>query len=114
MPGPKHPKLTLFKFDITMSQKINIALQILPRSGTSKTYTLVDKAIEVIKKSGVKYKVCPFETVMEGDYDTLMRVVKDAQQACFDAGADDMMVFVKIQRDKLKDVSIEDKISKYE
>jgi uncharacterized protein (TIGR00106 family) len=97
-----------------MGQKINIALQILPRGGTFDTYALVDKAIEVIKKSGVKYKVCPFETVMEGDYDTLMGIAKEAQQACFDAGADSMMVFIKIQRDSSEDVSIEDKMGKYE
>jgi uncharacterized protein (TIGR00106 family) len=97
-----------------MSNKVNIALQVLPRSKTTGAYALVDKAIETIQKSGVKYKVCPFETVMEGDYDVLMKVVKDAQQACFDAGADEMIVFVKIQRDKSKDVSIEDKIGKYE
>lgn len=97
-----------------MSQKINIALQILPRGEGKDTYALVDKAIDIIQKSGVKYKVCPFETVLEGDYDTLMKIAKDAQQACFDAGADNMMVYIKIQRSKDADVVIDDKMRKYE
>lgn len=97
-----------------MDKKINLALQILPNSGKSHPYDLVDKAIEAIRKSGVKYKVCPFETVMEGDYETLMKVAREAQEACFDAGADSMMVYIKIQRSREADVSIEDKMKKYE
>ncbi len=96
-----------------MSQKINLALQILPRSDKTDTYALVDKAIEVIQKSGVKYKVCPFETVLEGEYEQLMKIVKEAQEACFSAGASDLMVYIKIQRSNKKDVAIEDKMKKY-
>ena len=97
-----------------MENKVNVALQIIPRSNTEGVYKLVDSAIEVIRRSGVKYKVSPFETVMEGHYDTLMRVAREAQEACFNAGAEDLMVFIKIQRSKNKDVAIEDKTGKYE
>lgn len=97
-----------------MGKTVNIALQILPRSNKTDIYGIVDKAIEVIRRSGVKYRVCPFETVMEGDYDELMRVAKDAQEACFSAGADDLMVYIKIQRSGEKDVFIADKMHKYE
>ena len=97
-----------------MENTVNVALQIIPRSSTEGVYKLVDSAIEVIQRSGVKYKVSPFETVMEGDYDTLMRIAREAQEACFNAGAEDLMVFIKIQRSKNKDVAIEDKTGKYE
>lgn len=97
-----------------MEKKVNVALQIIPRSSTEDVYKLVDSAIDVIQRSGVKYKVSPFETVMEGDYDTLMRIAREAQEACFNAGAEDLMVFIKIQRSKNKDVAIEDKTGKYE
>jgi uncharacterized protein YqgV (UPF0045/DUF77 family) len=52
-----------------MKNLINLALQVLPSSITSDPYSLVDKAIEVIQQSGLKYRVCPFETVIEGDYE---------------------------------------------
>jgi len=74
----------------------------------------VDKAIEVIAASGLKYRVTPFETVMEGTYDEVMEVVKKAQQACYDAGAESMMTYIKIQSSKDTDVSIEDKMEKYD
>jgi uncharacterized protein (TIGR00106 family) len=96
-----------------MNKTVNIALQILPSSKSIHPYTLVDKAIEVIAASGLRYKVTPFETVMEGSYDEIMEVVKEAQKACYEAGADSLMTYVKIQTSKT-DVSIEDKMEKYE
>jgi len=96
-----------------MDKIVNIALQILPSSKTIHPYTIVDKAIEVIAASGLRYKVTPFETVMEGTYDKIMEVVKQAQEACYEAGADSLMTYVKIQTSK-RDVSIEDKMEKYE
>lgn len=96
-----------------MQNKVNIALQILPTSKTIHPYQIVDKAIEVIAASGLRYKVTPFETVMEGSYDEIMNVVKLAQEACYKAGADSLMTYVKIQT-STKDVSIDDKMEKYE
>jgi len=96
-----------------MTKTVNIALQVLPTSTTVHPYLLVDKAIEVIDKSGLRYKVTPFETVMEGSYDEIMEVVKLAQEACYEAGAETMMTYIKIQSSR-KDVSIDDKMEKYE
>ena len=96
-----------------MEKTVNIALQILPTSKTIHPYLLVDKAIEVIASSGLRYKVTPFETVMEGSYEEIMNVVKQAQEACYKAGADSLMTYVKIQS-SIKDVSIDDKMEKYE
>jgi uncharacterized protein (TIGR00106 family) len=95
-----------------MKNTVNIALQILPSSKTIHPYSLVDKAIEVISNSGLRYQVTPFETVMEGNYDEIMEIIKKAQQACYEAGADSLMTYVKIQTSK-QDVSIDDKIGKY-
>ncbi|NDP21343.1 MAG: thiamine-binding protein [Paludibacter sp.] len=96
-----------------MDKTVNIALQILPTSKSIHPYKLVDEAIEVIAASGLRYKVTPFETVMEGSYDKIMEVVKLAQEACYKAGADSLMTYVKIQSSR-NDVSIEDKMEKYE
>ena len=96
-----------------MSKTVNIALQILPTSTSIHPYKLVDKAIELIANSGIRYKVTPFETVMEGDYDKIMAVVKLAQEACYEAGAESLMTYLKIQS-STSDVSIDDKMEKYE
>jgi len=97
-----------------MTNKINMAIQVLPRAKDKDTYVLVDKAIEIIEKSGIKYKVCPFETVLEGYYDELMDIVKKIHEACYQAGTETMITYIKIQTAANKDVAIKDKMEKYE
>lgn len=93
--------------------KINLAIQIIPKSSTVDMYKLIDKAIETIGNSGLKYLVCPFETVIEGEYDAVMEVVKRAQDVCLASGADEVIVNLKIHRSGSRDLEFEDKIEKY-
>ena len=97
-----------------MKNQINLAIQVLPRSSTKGTYELVDVAIELIQKSGLKYRVCPFETVIEGYYDEVMKLVKDIHDAVYANGAEEMITNIKIQTRYNQDVFIEDKMEKYE
>ena len=97
-----------------MKNKINVAIQVLPRSASKGTYELVDIAIELIQNSGLKYRVCPFETVIEGYFDEVMSLVKDIHQAVYAGGADEMIANMKIQTRYNQDVYIEDKMNKYE
>ena len=96
-----------------MDHKINLALQVIPKSEKRDLYSLVDAAIEVVRDSGLKYEVCPFETVMEGEYEKIMRVVRQAMEVCFKAGAEELLVNIKMQVRKGSDVTIEEKIGKY-
>lgn len=92
---------------------INLGIQIVPKSKTLDSYLLVDKAIEVIRASGVKHVVTPFETVMEGMQDELMEIARRAQEAVLMAGAEEVLVYFRMQIRRDGDVSIEDKIGKY-
>lgn len=93
---------------------INVAIQVLPRSAKIGTYELVDRAIEVIQKSGLKYQVCPFETVVEGHYDQIMTLLKEVHEVVYSCGAEEMIANIKIQTRYNQDVLIEDKMNKYE
>ncbi len=97
-----------------MENKVNVAIQVLPLSGSNGTYEMVDAAIEVIQQSGLKYKVCPFETVVEGGYDEVMELVKSMHKAVYEAGAIEIITNLKIQTHHNQDVLIEDKMGKYE
>jgi uncharacterized protein YqgV (UPF0045/DUF77 family) len=97
-----------------MLHTVNVALQVLPSSDEKHPYEIIDKAIEVIRTSGVRYKVCPFETVMEGDYDTLMSIVKTIQEECLEYGAKSMISNIKIQISRNEDLHFEDKIRKFD
>lgn len=98
-----------------VDKQVNVAVQVLPSASSKKeAYSIVDKAIAVIHQSGVKYRVTPFETVMEGRYNELMEIVARVQAVCYDSGATDVMCYVKIQSSGSKDVTIEDKMAQYD
>ncbi len=90
---------------------MNVGVQVLPL--VEDVYPVVDKAIEAIQTSGVKYEVGPLETTLEGDdLDTLIDVAKSAHRACFKAGAGKVVTIIKIA-ESLEGTSIEEKVSKY-
>jgi uncharacterized protein YqgV (UPF0045/DUF77 family) len=92
---------------------INLGIQIVPKSKTLDTYALVDKAIEVIQKSGVIFEVTPFETVMEGPQDLLMQIAEKAQKAVLDAGADEVLIYYRLHIRKEADVTMLEKTGKF-
>jgi uncharacterized protein (TIGR00106 family) len=91
---------------------VNVGFQVLPKVKDGNSYAIVDKAIEVVQASGVKYEVGPMETVMEGQYDQLLEIVKRAQEACIEAGASEVMTFIKVHY-RPEGVTIDEKIAKY-
>lgn len=92
---------------------VNVSIQVIPRvTGEQDIYTIVDEAIKVIQQSGVKYEVGPMETTMEGEYDRLMDIVKQAQEAVIAAGSDRVLTVVKIDYNPAG-VTMEEKVGKY-
>jgi uncharacterized protein YqgV (UPF0045/DUF77 family) len=98
-----------------MNHVVNIAIQVLPL-GIPKVeaYRIVDAAIRSIQSSGLSYRVCPFETVIEGPYSEVVKLLDDVQLACEAAGAEEVIINMKLQCSFIKDVSIEDKMEQYE
>jgi uncharacterized protein (TIGR00106 family) len=96
-----------------MNPQVNVAIQVLPISSTRHPYEIVDIAIDLINKSGLKFVVTPFETVVEGDYDRIFQLIKDIHFTCHQAGAQEMICNIKIQSSSDTPVTIEDKMQKY-
>jgi uncharacterized protein (TIGR00106 family) len=92
------------------NRTVNVSVQVLPL--VEDVYPVVDKAIEAINASGVKYEVGPMETVMEGPLDELIEVAKAAHRACFEAGAGRVVTIIKIG-DATSGTTIEEKVGKY-
>ncbi len=96
---------------MTERRTVNVGVQVLPL--VEDAIPVVDKAIEAIQASGVKYEVGPLETTLEGDdLDQLIEVAKAAHRACFAAGAGKVVTIIKIA-DALGGTSIEGKVGKY-
>ncbi|KEY59316.1 thiamine-binding protein [Serratia sp. DD3] len=75
---------------------VMLAFQIIPRLKEGNNFEVVDKAIEVVKASGVPFQVSAMETTMRGELNQLLEIVKDAQQACYQAGAVEVITNIKI------------------
>ncbi|EGQ8412142.1 thiamine-binding protein [Vibrio cholerae] len=75
---------------------VMLAFQVIPRRKQGNNFEVVDKAIAVVKASGVPFQVSAMETTMKGELDHLLQIVKDAQQACYDAGAVEVITNIKI------------------
>ena len=92
--------------------KVNVSLQVIPNVEEDRIYPVVDKVIEYIAKSGVKYEVGPMETTMEGELDELMEIVKKSQEICVEQGAKRVCSIIKIDY-KPEGVTIDEKVGKY-
>ncbi len=74
-----------------------LSIQILPKTKNNEdVIPYVDHAIEVIRKSGVKYQVHPLETTMEGELDQLLDVVKQMNQAMIAFGSPYVISQIKV------------------
>ncbi|AVK99347.1 thiamine-binding protein [Pediococcus inopinatus] len=94
----------------------SVAIQVLPMlEDDKKVVAVVDKAIEYIQSTGVTYVVGAFETTIEGDYDQLMEIVKNITKIAADAGAPQVMTYVKIDyKSAGKVLGIHEKTDKYQ
>lgn len=90
----------------------NVSLQVVPNVPEEELYPVVDKVIDMIGESGVKYVVGPMETTMEGDLRRLLEIVARAQEICVKNGASRIISVVKIDY-KAGGVSIDEKIQMY-
>jgi uncharacterized protein YqgV (UPF0045/DUF77 family) len=102
----------------------SIALQVLPQidnklyvsggeSNKNDVFRVVDEVIKYIDAQGVKYVVSPFETVMEGDFDTLVAIVKECQKIAINAGASSVLSYIKLSYNPNGVNTIEEKTDKY-
>ncbi|PML76113.1 thiamine-binding protein [Enterovibrio norvegicus] len=79
-----------------MVPDVFVAFQVIPRLKEGNNFEVVDKAIEVVKAADVPYQVGAMETTMKGELNYLLEIVKKAQQACYDAGAVEVITNIKI------------------
>lgn len=93
----------------------SVAIQVLPGvQGEDEVIRVVDEVIDYIKSTGLNYYVGPCETAIEGDYDTLMEIVKNCQLIAIKAGCKSVSSYVKISYKPEGEVlSIEKKVTKH-
>jgi len=94
------------------SNQINVAIQLLPTKSSVNKIELIDKAILLIQQSGLKHLVCPFETIVEGTYEAIFKLIDDIRKQSIENGCEELIINVKIHAGA-KDLFFEDKLIKY-
>lgn len=93
----------------------SVAIQVLPQQvDQKKMLDCVDAVIEYIASCEVKYTVGPFETVLEGDFEVLMEIVRACFRICVAAGAPGVLGYVKVNYCPDGVLTIEEKTEKYQ
>ena len=90
--------------------KASIALQVLPLSQGIDRIAVIDQVIAYLQAQEVTMVVTPFETVLEGEFDELMRILKEALEV---AGQEADNVFVNVKINVGEILSIDEKLEKY-
>ena len=91
---------------------ITLSFKISPHVEEAQLYPVVDQVIALIQQRGIKHVVGPSETTMEGDWDSLFSVVKEAHLLCLASGS--WRVGSVLQVDMApRSVSIDEKIHQY-
>lgn len=91
---------------------INAAIQLLPIGAKENKYEIIDKAIALINKSRLNYKVCPFETVVEGPSDKVYQLIRDIQETSLSEGCPEVLINIKIHA-ATRDLHFSEKLEKY-
>lgn len=95
--------------------KASIAIQVMPKADSEQeVIRIVDEVIAYIKSTGLNYFVGPCETAIEGDYDTLMDIIKQCQIVAVKAGAESVSAYVKVNyKPNGAVLTIDQKVGKY-
>ncbi|MFD2670618.1 MTH1187 family thiamine-binding protein [Marinicrinis sediminis] len=74
-----------------------VSIQIIPKTKDGEdVIPYVDRAIEIIHQSGIKYEVHPLETTMEGELSDCMNIIQRMNEAMIEMGSPNVISQVKI------------------
>lgn len=92
---------------------INASVQLLPIVNDKHPYEWVDEAVDVIKRSGIKYEVGPFATVLEGNYNEIMSVVNAINEYLYEQNCSEWILNLQLQLRSRTSVTASEKTGKY-
>lgn len=89
---------------------VTAGFQVLPNGKDMNTDGVIPQMVDVIKASGLKYEVGPMETVVEGNFDDIMLLIKTTQQVGIEMGATEVLTNIKLHY-KPDGISIDNKLT---
>jgi len=93
---------------------VNASIQILPIVQDKHPYEWVDEAIGIIQQSGIKHKVGPFATELEGSYKEVMNVIHAVNEFLYSRNCAEWISSIQIQIRSDRDITALEKTSKFD
>lgn len=92
-----------------------VAVSISPvGTGEASLGRYVAAALRVLDEEGLKYRLDPMFTTIEGDLDRIFAAIRKMQEAVFSEGAVRVSTVIKIDDRRDRQVSMEDKVDSVE
>lgn len=92
---------------------INASIQVVPLTKIEQAFPIVDRAIGLIQKSGLKYSVNAFETTLEGEYEKVQQLLRQVQDFCYVQKEIQFLIYTKYHLCGGENISAESKTSKF-
>lgn len=92
---------------------INASIQILPIAQDRHQYLWVDEAIAIIQNTGIKYKIGPFATVVEGTYEEVMNVIHSIDEHLALNGCNEWITSIQLNIRGSEDITANEKVAKF-
>lgn len=83
-----------------------------PYAGEDEMYKVVDKCIEKIKSSGLKYEIGAMSTTIEGEFDEVFDLIKIIHKIPFDLGCERVITVARVD-EKSGGITINDKLKNH-
>ncbi|MDR3569156.1 MAG: MTH1187 family thiamine-binding protein [Syntrophobacteraceae bacterium] len=87
-----------------------VELSIVPLGVGAGVSSFVAGAIEVLQKTGLKHELTAMGTIVSGDLDDILAVIRKMHESCFDAGAVRVLTQIRIDDRRDRETSMERKI----
>uniref|UniRef100_UPI004047BA1C thiamine-binding protein n=1 Tax=Roseivirga sp. TaxID=1964215 RepID=UPI004047BA1C len=95
-----------------MTYKINLGLQILPITESTRCYQIIDQCIHIIQTSGIQHQVTAFETILEGTYVEVMELVSKIHDFSL-TQTEELVINIRMHSKANSDVHAIDKTKKF-
>lgn len=92
---------------------INASIQVIPLTKIEIAFPIVDKAIELIQRSGLSHTVGAFETTIEGEYEPVQQLIRKIEDFCYSQGKTQFLVYKKLHISGGEDILVESKTGKF-
>lgn len=89
-----------------------MSIQIVPLQ-SEQAYDKIDRVIDLIKSTGLRYEVGPFNTCIEGEIDELLELIKQSKKLCFEEGVEELLINCQFHLKKNQDCLMNEKVEKH-